>query len=165
MILKNTMNNNQTKIQEKWNNGFVLGYDCLTFGNGEVVIGNFYSTYDPNNGEIKQYWSPICDTTLDKIQKYNEDIWTPVEVFHGSFSSVIYGKQTFVFGDGSMGNEGYIASTTLKGELNWSMFFTFSNPIHKAEIIEGKLICYGDTGTKITIDLNELTKVKVEHLA
>lgn len=46
--------------------------------------------------------------------------------------------------------------------LNWSMFFTFSNPINKAEIIGRHLICYGDTGMAITINIDELTKVKVK---
>jgi len=156
------MNKNQVKIQEKWKEGFVLGYDCITFGNGKVVIGEHYRTENPNNGERKQYWSPLCDTSLDKIEKYNEDIWTEIDVFHGAFE---YRNQKIVFGDGGMGNEGYIASITKNNELNWSIFFTFSNPIHKAEIIEKELICYGDTGTKITISLDEITHIKVEQIS
>lgn len=57
-----------------------------------------------------------------------------------------------MFEDGGMGNEGYIASTKLNGELNWSIFFTFSNPICKAEIKDQQLICYSDSGIKISID-------------
>ncbi len=153
------MNSNQTKIQHKWKKLFLPGFDCIAFGNGDFIIGNAYSTFNPNNGETKRYWSPLCDTTLDKITKYDEDIWTEVDIFHGAFE---YENQKFVFGDGGMGNEGYIASTTLAGELNWSIFFTFSNPICKAEIIDGQLVCYGDSGIKISIQLNDLTKIKVD---
>jgi hypothetical protein len=62
-----------------------------------------------------------------------------------------------------MGNEGYIASTTHNGDLNWAIFSTFSNPIHRAEVKNDHLICYGDTGTIITIDLNNITKIEVTH--
>jgi hypothetical protein len=62
-----------------------------------------------------------------------------------------------------MGNEGYVASTKLNGELNWSIFFTFSNPIHRAEVINNQLICYGDTGTKISINLSDLTQIKIDN--
>ncbi len=155
------MNESQNKIQDKWKRGLVLGYDCIVFANGEIVIGNVYRTKNPNNGEIKQHWFPLCDTTLEKIEKYDDDIWTVCDIFHGSFE---FENQKIVFGDGGMGNEGYIASTNLNGELNWSIFFTFSNPICKAEIVKDQLICYGDTGTRISIDLNELTNIKVDHV-
>lgn len=155
------MSYSQTKIQDKWKKGFVLGFDCITHAIGEVVIASVYSTEDSNNGEIKQYWSPLCDTTLEKIEKYDDDIWTECDIFHGSFE---YKNQKIVFGDGGMGNEGYVASTALTGELNWSIFFTFSNPIHRAEIVDDLLICYGDTGTRIKIKLAELTNINVDYL-
>ncbi len=148
------------KIQEKWKQGYLPGFDCIIMGEGDLIIGNAYSTYDPNNGETKQYWSPLCDTTLESIEKYDDDIWTEVDIFHGAFE---YENQKFVFGDGGMGNEGYIASTAFSGVLNWAIFFTFSNPIHKAEVKNHHLICYGDSGTIIDIDLSNITKVKVTH--
>lgn len=146
------------KIQEKWKEGYLPGYDCIVYGDGTCTIANAYSTYDPNNGETKQYWSPLCDTTLENIEKYNDDIWVETDIFHGAFE---YQNQKFVFGDGGMGNEGYIASTKLTGELNWAIFFTFSSPIHKVEVIDEHLICYGDSGTVMAIDLNNITKIKV----
>lgn len=146
------------KIQEKWKQGYLPGFDCITMGEGDIIIGNAYSAYDPNNGETKQYWSAICDTTLESLEKYNDDIWVECDIFHGAFE---YENQKFVFGDGGMGNEGYVASTALNGVLNWAIFFTFSNPIHKAEVKDHHLICYGDSGTIIDIDLKKITKIKV----
>jgi len=141
-------------IQEKWKQGWLPGFDCITYGDGTFTIASTYSVYDPNNGETKQYWSPLCDTTFDNIIKYDDDIWTEVDIYHGAFE---YDNQKIVFGDGGMGNEGYIASTDLKGDLNWAIFFTFSNPI-----IDHHLICYGDSGViVIDIDLNDITKIKV----
>lgn len=148
------------KIQEKWKQGFLPGFDCIIMGEGELIIGNVYSTYDPSNSETKQYWSPLCDTTIESIEKYDDDTWVEVDIFHGAFE---YKNQKFVFGDGGMGNEGYIASITLNNELNWAIFFTFSNPINKAKVKSEHLICYGDTGTIIDIDLNNITKIKISH--
>ncbi|QKX04046.1 hypothetical protein HN014_03705 [Aquimarina sp. TRL1] len=146
------------KIQEKWKQGYLPGFDCIVMGEGDFIIGNVYSTYDPNTGETKQYWAPLCDTTLEGIEKYDDDIWTEIDIFHGAFE---YENQKIVFGDGAMGNEGYVASTTRNGDLNWAIFFTFSNPIYKAEVIDKHLICYGNTGTIIDIDLKKITKIKV----
>lgn len=147
------------KIQEKWKQGYLPGYDAIIMGEGDIIIANAYSTYNPNNGETKRYWSPTCDTTLESLEKYNDDIWVECDIFHGAFE---YQNQQFVFGDGGMGNEGFIASTSLSGILNWAIFFTFSNPICKAEIKEKHLICYGDSGIIITIDLKNITKIKIE---
>lgn len=60
-----------------------------------------------------------------------------------------------------MGNEGFIAATSLYGILDWAIFFTFSNPIYKAEIKNGLLICYGDSGTIIYIHLKKITKITI----
>ncbi|WP_108870055.1 hypothetical protein [Aquimarina aquimarini] len=146
------------KIQEKWKEGAVIGYDCITYGDGSVIMGDTYCVKDSETKEVKRYWFPLCDTTLTGIERHNEDIWTEVDIFHGAFE---YENQKFVFGDGAMGNEGYIASIALNGELNWVIFFTFSNPINKAEVKNEHLICYGDTGAIIDIDLNNITKIEI----
>jgi hypothetical protein len=147
-------------IQEKWKKGFLPGYDCITFGDGTVTIANTYSVILTETSEHKRFWFPLCDTTLEGIQKYDEDIWTECDIWHGAFE---YENQKFVFGDGGMGNEGYIASTTLNGDLNWALFSTFSNPIERAEVINNQLICYGDTGCVIQIDLKNITRIEVSH--
>ena len=43
------------KIQEKWKEGYLPGFDCITYGDGNFVMGNTFSTHDPNNGENKRY--------------------------------------------------------------------------------------------------------------
>ena len=146
------------KIQTQWKNDRAIGYDCIAFGDGRIVIANTYDVVLTETKEHKRYWFPLCDTTLEGIEKYDEDIWTCVDVFHGSFS---HAGQTFVFGDGAMGNEGFVASVDADGNLNWSIFFTFSNPIVGAEIDGEHLVCFGETGTVVRIDLRELTQIDV----
>lgn len=148
-------------IQEKWKQGFLPGYDCIAYADGSIVIANTYSAIDTATRERKQFWFPLCDTTLEGIQKYDDDIWTEVDIFHGA---ITYNDQKIVFGDGGMGNEGYVASTnSINGDLIWAIFFTFSNPICRAEIKNEHLICYGDSGTIIEISLNEITKIRVTY--
>jgi hypothetical protein len=148
------------KIQRKWKEGFVVGHDCITFSDGRIVVAKTYNVILTETGESKRFWFPLCDTTLEGVEKYDDDVWTPIDIFHGSF---IHDEQTIVFGDGAMGNEGYIASLNAEGDLNWSAFFTFSNPICKAEVTEGNLVCYGDTGCRIKISLNNMTEIEVTH--
>ncbi|NOQ75241.1 MAG: hypothetical protein GQ574_24730 [Crocinitomix sp.] len=148
-----------SKIQEKWKQGYLPGMDCITHGNGTITVGNTYVLMDGETKESKRYWFPLCDTILENFEKYDADIWSEIDIFHGAFE---YENQKFVFGDGAMGNEGYVASTKLNGELNWAIFFTFSNPIHKAEVIDEHLICYGDTGAIIAINLKNITDIKIK---
>jgi len=146
------------EIQEKWKELYLPGYDCITYGDGTITIANTYCVICTETKENKRFWFPLCDTTLEGIQKYEEDIWTATDIYHGAF---VYENQKIVFGPGAMGNEGYVASTKLTGALNWAIFFTFSNPIHRAEVKDHHLICYGDTGAIIDIDLHNITTVKV----
>ncbi len=146
------------KTQAKWKESFVLGQDCIAYGDGRVTLGSTCSLLDPNTDTTTRYWSPLCDTNVEGLEKYDQDLWTEVDIFHGAFE---FENQTFVFGDGGMGNEGYVASITADNQLNWSIFFTFSNPIIKAEVVGRKLVCYGDTGVVIEIDLDELTSISV----
>lgn len=147
------------KIQDKWKQGYLPGHDCITYGNGTLVIANTYHVIDTETKKRKQFWFPLCDTTLEGIQKYDEDIWTAIDIYHGA---ITYGNQKIVFGDGGMGNEGYVASTdSISGYLNWAIFFTFSNPICRVEIKNEHLICYGDTGTIIDVNLNEITQINI----
>lgn len=148
------------KVQAKWKDGLVVGHDCITFGDGRIVIANTYGVILTETGEAERFWFPLCDTTLAGLEKYDEDVWTPIDIYHGSF---VHEGHTFVFGDGAMGNEGYIASLNAEGELNWSAFFTFSNPICRAEVTEGWLVCHGDTGCRIRIDPTHLTRIEVSH--
>ena len=147
-------------IQNKWRESFVLGYDCIAYGDGSVVFASAYTSYDPNTYETKLYWTPLCDTTVESILKYNDDIWTEVDFFRHPFD---FEGQRIVFGDGGMGNEGYIASTTPDGDLNWSMFFTNSNPIIGAHMEGRTIVATGETGFIAHINIDNPADIAVTH--
>ncbi|WP_370234025.1 MULTISPECIES: hypothetical protein [Henriciella] len=147
-------------IQQKWREGFVVGYDCIAHGTGRVVFANAYSLYDPNTHETTLYWSPLCDTTVASLLKYNDDIWTGVDIFRDPFE---FEGQKIVFGDGGMGNEGYIASVTPENDLNWSLFFSNSNPIAHAEMQGRTIVAYGETGFIAQINIDNPADISVTH--
>ncbi|SEL86980.1 hypothetical protein SAMN04487910_3549 [Aquimarina amphilecti] len=93
-----------------------------TYGDGTVIRGNIYEVIITETSKSKRCWFPLCDTVLKGIEKYEEDVWTEIDISYGAFE---YDNQKFVFGPGAIGNEGYIASITLTGELNSSIFLLF----------------------------------------
>lgn len=145
-------------VQDKWENGFLPGIDCIVFEDGKIVIANTYKTIDSETQKSKHYWFPLCDTTIESLENYTDDIWTKVDMYNGS---ITHGNEKIVFGEGSMGNEGFIASTGIDNKLKWAIFFTFSNPIVKTEIVTNELICTSELGTKISIHLNDLTRISI----
>lgn len=147
-------------IQKKWREGFVVGYDCIAYGDGRIVFANAYSAYNPNTHETTNYWSPLCDTTLASLLKYNDDVWTQIDIFRHPFE---FEGQKIVFGDGGMGNEGYIASVTPENDLNWSLFFTNSNPIMRAEMQNRTLLAHGETGFMARINIDNPADISVTH--
>ncbi|WP_143166673.1 hypothetical protein [Pedobacter caeni] len=153
------MENIHNYIQSKWREGKLPGIDCLLFADGNVVMANAYGIEDPNTHTKEFRWSAICDTTIGSLEKYEPDIWTDIDIFHGAVS---YGEGKIVFGDGCMGNEGFVASTDKNGDLNWGMFFTFSNPVYSAVIKDHTLICTTELGTEISIQLDDLTQVSID---
>ncbi|WP_163395860.1 hypothetical protein [Flavobacterium limi] len=154
------MNKTVNYIQDKWEKGFLPGIDCIVFEDGKIIIANTYKTIDYNTLENKQYWFPLCDTTIESLENYSDDIWTKVDIFNGS---ITHGNEKIVFGDGSMGNEGFVASTDRDNQLKWAIFFTFSNPILKAEIVNNELICISELETKISIHLNNVTRISISE--
>ena len=152
------MNEKNTHLQNKWKDGLLPGIDCIVFGNGDVMIANTYCVMDSNTKEHSRHWHPLCDTTITSLEKYEHDIWTNIDIYHGA---IMYGEQIIVFGDGSMGNEGFVASTDKNGDLLWGIFFTFSNPILSAKIIHDELICVSECEIQIKIQLKDLTKISI----
>jgi hypothetical protein len=145
-------------LQNKWENNFLPGIDCIVFKDGKVTIANTYKVANPDTMKNEHYWFPFCDTTIDSLENYETDIWTEI----GICGTINHENKIIVYGEGSMGNEGFIASTDLNNQLDWAVFFESSNPIWSAEIINEELICISELETIISIQLNDLTKISIE---
>lgn len=147
-------------IIEHWNSKErrLPGINCITYPDGKVIILNCYSLYDPNTKKKELFCKPLCDTTIDSLEKYDATYWTQVD----EWASVDYQGGRIYGGDGSMGNEGFIACTDAGDNLIWGMFFENTNPIKSVNIKERTLIAINEhSELRVEINLDDLTDIKM----
>ncbi|WP_338551407.1 hypothetical protein [Paenibacillus sp. KS-LC4] len=150
-------------IAEHWNSEKheLPGMNGILFPNGTITILNTYSTYNPNTKESELFCSPLCDTTIESIEKYNNESWTVVD----EWVSMDYQGGKILGGDGQMGNEGFIACTDAEDQLVWGMFFENTNPIKSLELKENILIAINEhSELQIEINVENLTQIKMTCL-
>ena len=46
-------------IQDKWKAEEVIGYDCITYSDGRIIIANTYSVIKTETSETVRYWFPF----------------------------------------------------------------------------------------------------------
>jgi len=151
-------------IVEHWNNTDrkLPYFDVIVYPNGNVTILNFYSCFNPNSGERLQFCSPVCDTTIDSIVKYNGDCWTPVDEWIGT--RIGYKNRTIFGGEGAMGSDGFIACVDEEENLIWAMFFSNTNPIKNIEIVNNTLLATNEhSDLQLEINLDSLTDIKIKN--
>ncbi|MEK5551418.1 hypothetical protein [Paenibacillus sp. FSL L8-0689] len=137
------------------------GINCIAFANGNVIILNVSTYYNPNNNERSMYCSPQCDTTIESIEKYNTGHWTMVD----AWTSIDYQGGKIYGGDGQMGNEGFIACTDTNDSLVWGIFFDETNPIKKLSVKDKILIAINEhEDMRIEINLDTLIDIKMTSL-
>ena len=68
-----------------------------------------------------------------------------------------------IFGDGSMGNEGFIVKVDDKGNLAWSLFSTGSNPFINCELIDNKIHIFSEYNFSLCIDPNDVLKTTIDN--
>lgn len=150
-------------IAEHWNSRDrrLPGINCIAYPDGSITILNCYSTYDPNTKTAQRICKPLCDTTIESIEKYGAAWWTVVD----EWVSLDYRGGKLSGGDGTMGNEGYIARVDADGRLIWGMFFEDTNPIKSLEIQGHTLIAVNEHAElQITVNLDDLTEIGMSVL-
>ncbi|PAD30402.1 hypothetical protein CHH60_16590 [Paenibacillus sp. 7523-1] len=137
------------------------GMNCIAFANGDIIILNISKYYNPNNNERTISCTPLCDTTIESIDKYNDDYWTEVD----AWTSMDYQGGKIYGGDGQMGNEGFIACTDANDSLVWGIFLDETNPIKKLSVKGKTLIAINEHGDmSIEINLDSLADIKMTYL-
>ena len=138
------------------------GISCIAYPDGTVTILNCYSAYNPNTKERKFFCSPLCDTTIESIEKYNAPCWTVV----GDWVVIDYQDGKIHAGDGAMGNEGFIAHCDAVGNLRWGIFFENTNPIKSLKIKDRILIAINEhSELQLEINLDKITDIKMLSIA
>ncbi|SDG05881.1 hypothetical protein [Chitinophaga filiformis] len=146
-------------IQEHWNNDELPGIDAIVFADGTVIILDFYAVSTESGGKL-HYVSPLCETTLKSVEKYNDDVWTQIER-HPATLTLPDGKKVY-FGEGGMGNEGFIALTENDDQLIWALFSSATNPFTKAEFVNGKIRAYSTYDLYYNIDILAPERIVIE---
>lgn len=133
--------------------------NSIVFADDSVVILNFTFYQDSDTGEYTAVVFPLCDTSLQSILKYNDDPWVAVDAWE---NAVVYHQdRKYIGGDGSYGNEGFIACEDLSGNFVWGMFFDNTNPIKELTIKENWLIGLTEhSESQIEINLENLTDIR-----
>jgi hypothetical protein len=143
-------------VQSQWLNGHLLGLNSLSFGDGLVTLLNIYAVRADSTK--KHYAFPIADTIIESIVKYDDDVWTEIQLCD---ERLVDGEITYVCGYGAMGNEGFIAATNAEG-LVWALFSIESNPFIRLELIGKTLKAYSDYNVYV-INVENLTSIQVEN--
>lgn len=150
-------------ITEHWDSRerMLPGINCIAYPDGTVTILRFYSLYNPNTEERSFSCNPLCDTTIDSLEKYDAAYWTQVDEWAG----IRYQGGKIYGGDGAMGNEGFIACADSEDRLIWGMFFENTNPIKSLEIRGRTLIAVNEhSELQLKINLDVLTEIKMVAL-
>lgn len=136
-------------ILDHWLNEELIGINSLQKNNGEIIILNCYNVNNMNN--VSYYSFPLCETTIESLEKFNPDIWTTFEVFSNRLE--INNEYVVFGGEGGMGNEGFIACTDKSNDFLWALFFTDSNPFYKIEFNNNEIHAYSSSNLKYRINL------------
>jgi hypothetical protein len=137
------------------------GINCIVYPDGTITILRHYESYNPNTKETKYFCNPVCDTTIDSLIKYDAEYWTRVD----EWTNIEYRGGKIYGGDGSMGNEGFIACVDADDHLLWGIFFEHTNPIKSLSISDKTLIAINEhSEIQVDVNLNELTDIKIKSL-
>ena len=133
-------------LQEHWNKQEIVGIDGLFYNTGKVNALCIESELNPQ--AITTYgkvYDLQCDgeTTIDKlIKRYTNDIWVEFEIAGKLVSD---NGNCFLYGEGAMGNEGYITKLDSFGQVLWTFFSTTSNPFVDSKMLDKNLFGFLST--------------------
>ncbi|WP_217603413.1 hypothetical protein [Chitinophaga sp. GbtcB8] len=147
-------------IQQNWRKQILLGCEGIVFNDGNIIILDFYTTI--SNTQRSYYISPICDTTLSSIEKYNNDPWVEVTI-HPQHIKLENGD-TIYCGEGGMGNEGFVAMEDKDGNLKWAFFSTQSNPFVGIDLMNDTIRAHSTYDRYYDINLLSPENIKISNI-
>ncbi|MCF6402652.1 hypothetical protein L3C95_11120 [Chitinophaga filiformis] len=145
-------------IQQHWNESELPGLDAILFSDGTMIILNIYASIAKTGR--RYYASPMCETTLKSVEKYDDDVWRHIQRHPASF--VLPDGKKVYFGEGTMGQEGFVALTENNDQLIWALFCTNSNPFVSGEFVNGRIRVYSTYDLYFNIDILTPEKITIE---
>lgn len=145
-------------IQEHWNKQEIVGLDGLFHNTGKVH--NLYIESKRNTQAITTYGKVYdllfqSETTIDKlIEQHSDNIWVSFDVFG---KLLLDNGNHYLYGEGGMGNEGFIIKLDSSGQVLWTFFSTTSNPFVNSKVLDKNLFGFVSTHGFILVvdDSNE----------
>ncbi|WP_281323357.1 hypothetical protein [Flavobacterium aestivum] len=147
-------------ILKKWEEQKILGgLNCFVNNKGEVILLDCFC-YKTDNEQFNSC-TPFCDTKIENLEKYNNELWTQFDVFTNKVETedgdMIFG------GEGEMGNEGFIVCTNKDNDFIWSLFFLNSNPFYKLELINNEIHAFSSLDLVYKINLKKPENINISH--
>ncbi len=143
------------KIQDKWNDSSILGMDSIVLKNGLVyLIDIIYSQDDRAKKTFnKLYQLEIgAKTSLDELLENDPDVWSEIQI-NGELE--LHDNSKILFGEGEMGNEGFIVKTDAENNIEWSFFSTQSNPFINATIVNEDVHIFSSHGFHMILNKDD----------
>lgn len=122
---------------------------------GETTLQNILKDYPDPSSEI------LPNGTIASFPNSNNILEIGMEIQIHPYSPLAYKNDNIYFGEGAMGNEGFVALVDAYNHLLWSIAFDLTNPIVSASITEDYLYLLSTNNTKVKINLNKLTEVEI----
>lgn len=164
-------------IQTLWENNQIFGIDGIVYSD-KIIIMNYYLI-----GKNLYKGFPLCDTTFHDVVKYypepyrkvlpdgrveyqpdpNNILELGVQIQIYLASPLAYENENIYFGEGAMGNEGFVALVDKDNQLLWSILFNLTNPIMSASTKEDYLYLLSTDNTKVKINLKNLTEIEINR--
>jgi len=142
-------------IQFHWAENELPGVNSISYADGTIVMLNCYRTEAG-----LPYAFPLCETTVESLVRFNDDIWTEVQIFVRTTDEK--SGLNYVAGEGGMGNEGFIACTNTSNNLIWAVFFENSNPFERLEVRDGKLYAVSTYNEKYCMELTSPIEISIQ---
>ncbi|MEY9972732.1 hypothetical protein ABH966_003108 [Lysinibacillus sp. RC46] len=143
-------------IQTNWKNNQLPGIDGIIYISGKVIIMDSYEVMDGNT--TNYFINPLCETSLESIMSFNEDIWCEIE----KHPQIQHNDRIFICGEGGMGNEGFIANVDMNNNLIWAFFSTASNPFYKLELEDNLLKAHSTADLIYVININKPEEMTIK---
>lgn len=128
-------------LQEYWNKQKIAGLDGIFYNTGEVK--SVYIESARNIQAVTSFGKVYKlvlegETELNNlIEKYSNDIWSSFDIL-GELK--LDNGNRFVYGEGEMGNEGFIVKLDSQGQILWSFYSTTSNPFINSCMLDHGII-------------------------
>ena len=130
-------------LQESWENKIIHGGD-ITYSDGRCLF-------------LKENWCRSSYTVAEvlkfeeTLKKYGDE-GVAIEIL-GSVINLENDNIAY-YGEGSMGNEGFVAYADKKGKLYWLIFLDFSNPFWSIKIEGAYIKAITELACEFTIPLD-----------